>query len=154
MNDIINRINDSNKWIMNQPCAHWARSWHSRYGVRRNPGIFFYVFLHFKNNLKKILKSCPVLSFPIQSIWKAKWKSSDFLKSQTQKGFRQLFRLHLDNWRSWYILRNMLTGVNPARAGEDSKREERSNNDTTERYRTSAETETVTVFLQPGYLEW
>ena len=33
---------------MNQPCAHWARSWHSHYGVRRNPGIFFYVFLHFK----------------------------------------------------------------------------------------------------------
>ena len=33
---------------MNQPCAHWARSWHSYYGVRRNPGIFFYVFLHFK----------------------------------------------------------------------------------------------------------
>ena len=26
---------------MNQPCAHWARSWHSYYGVRRNPGIFF-----------------------------------------------------------------------------------------------------------------
>ena len=32
---------------MNQPCAHWARSWHSHYGVRRNPGTF-YVFLHFK----------------------------------------------------------------------------------------------------------
>ena len=31
--------------------------------------------------------------------------------------------------------------------------EERSNNDTTERYRTSAETETVAVFLQSGYLE-
>ena len=30
---------------MNQPCAHWARSWNSHYGVRRNPGIFFYVFL-------------------------------------------------------------------------------------------------------------
>ena len=28
---------------MNQPCAHWARSWHSHYGVRRNPGIFFYL---------------------------------------------------------------------------------------------------------------
>ena len=22
---------------MNQPCAHWARSWFSHYGVRRNP---------------------------------------------------------------------------------------------------------------------
>ena len=28
---------------MNQPCAHWSRSWHSHYGVRRNPGIFFYL---------------------------------------------------------------------------------------------------------------
>ena len=36
----------------------------------------------------------------------------------------------------------MLTGDNPARAGEVLLWEERSNNDTTERYRTSAETET------------
>ena len=50
-------------------------------------------------------------------------------------------------------MRNMLTGVNPACAGGRLLREERSNNDTTERYRTSAETETVTVFLQPGYLK-
>ena len=44
-------------------------------------------------------------------------------------------------------MRNMLTGVNPARAGEDSHREERSNNDTTERCRISAETETVAEFF-------
>ena len=50
-------------------------------------------------------------------------------------------------------MRNMLTGENPAREGDDSQREERSNNDTTERYRTSAETETVAVLLQSGYLE-
>ncbi len=50
-------------------------------------------------------------------------------------------------------MRNMLTGENPACAGDDSQREERSNNDTTERYRTSAETETVAVLLQSGYLE-
>ena len=37
-----------NEEYYNQPCAHWARSWHSHYGVRRNPGIFFSVFLHFK----------------------------------------------------------------------------------------------------------
>lgn len=47
---------------------------------------FFMSFYISKNNFKKFLKSCPVLSFPIQSIWKAKWKSSDFLKSQTQRG--------------------------------------------------------------------
>ena len=50
-------------------------------------------------------------------------------------------------------MRNMLTGDNPARAGEDSYGKSKSNNDTTERYRTSAETETVAVFLQSGYLE-
>ncbi len=50
-------------------------------------------------------------------------------------------------------MRNMLTGENPARVGDDSQREERSDNDTTERYRTSAETETVAVLLQSGYLE-
>ena len=38
---------------MNQPCAHWARSWHSHYGVRRNPGIFFMSFYTSKNNFKK-----------------------------------------------------------------------------------------------------
>ena len=53
---------------MNQPCAHWARSWHSHYGVRRNPGIFFMSFYTSKNNFKKFLKSCPILSLPIQSI--------------------------------------------------------------------------------------
>ena len=26
---------------VNQLCAHWARSWHSNYGVRRKHGIFF-----------------------------------------------------------------------------------------------------------------
>ena len=50
-------------------------------------------------------------------------------------------------------MRNILTGENPARAGDDSQKEERSNNDTTERYSTSAETETVAVLLQSGYLE-
>ena len=40
-------------------------------------------------------------------------------------------------------MRNMLTGDSPARAGEDSHWEERSNNDTTERCRTSAETGTA-----------
>ncbi len=42
--------------------------WFSHYGVRRNPGIFFYVFCTSKNNFKKFLKSCPILSLPIQSI--------------------------------------------------------------------------------------
>ena len=37
----------------NQLCAHWARSWHSHYGVRRNPDIFFYVFLHLKKIIYK-----------------------------------------------------------------------------------------------------
>mgnify|MGYP007050593316 FL=1 len=27
--------------------------WFSHYGVRRNPGIFFYVFLHFKKIISK-----------------------------------------------------------------------------------------------------
>ena len=45
--------------------------WFSRYGVRRNPGIFFMSFCTSKNNFKKFLKSCPILSLPIQSIWKA-----------------------------------------------------------------------------------
>ena len=30
--------------------------WFSHYGVRRNPGIFFYVFLHFKKKFQKISK--------------------------------------------------------------------------------------------------
>ena len=29
--------------------------WFSHYGVRRNPGIFFYVFLHFKKIISKIM---------------------------------------------------------------------------------------------------
>ena len=32
---------------------------------------FFISFYTSKNNLKKFLKSCPILSLPIQSIWKA-----------------------------------------------------------------------------------
>ena len=35
---------------MNQPCAHWARSWFSHYGVRRNPvasGEWFESIPHF-----------------------------------------------------------------------------------------------------------
>ena len=42
---------------MNQPCAHWARSWHSHYGVRKNPGIFLCLFTLQKiiqDKLKKI----------------------------------------------------------------------------------------------------
>lgn len=50
--------------------------WFSRYGVRRNPGIF-YVFLHFKNNFKKLLKSCPILSLPIQRLHYSKILSSN-----------------------------------------------------------------------------
>ena len=42
--------------------------WFSRYGVRRNPGIFFMSFCTSKNNFKKFLKSCSILSLPIQSI--------------------------------------------------------------------------------------
>ncbi|MBT9731828.1 hypothetical protein GPK64_07950 [Coprococcus eutactus] len=32
---------------------------------------FFMSFFTSKNNFKKFLKSCPILSLPIQSIWKA-----------------------------------------------------------------------------------
>ena len=39
--------------------------WFSHYGVRRNPGIFFMSFCTSKNNFKKLLKSCPILSLPI-----------------------------------------------------------------------------------------
>ena len=33
--------------------------------------LFFMLFYTSKNNFKKFLKSCPILSLPIQSIWKA-----------------------------------------------------------------------------------
>ena len=50
-------------------------------------------------------------------------------------------------------LRERISEIEKGKPVDVYKRQERSNNDTTERYRTSAETETVAVFLQSGYLE-
>ena len=46
---------------MNQPCAHWARSWFSHYGVRRNPvasGEWFDSIPHFFVQKMHRLLSC------------------------------------------------------------------------------------------------
>ena len=46
---------------MNQPCAHWARSWFSHYGVRRNPvasGEWFESIPHFFVQKMHRLLSC------------------------------------------------------------------------------------------------
>lgn len=43
---------------MNQPCAQWARSWHSHYGVRRNRRLSSKIELpHFFENKKTCIVS-------------------------------------------------------------------------------------------------
>ena len=78
---------------MNQPCAHWARSWQSPYGVRRNPGIFFYLlwninfwvtkkaqtlpiqtlidFFHLTGNFMRQLQGLPIQEF--LTFWDTHW---------------------------------------------------------------------------------